>query len=90
MGFEVRFVDERTTVVNGADAYEQEGPLTTFFARNGGAGRLASAFSVRVASFRTERLVEIRLLDYVADIEPVPVERARVEPPEFEALGATA
>ena len=66
MGFEVRFVDERTTVVQGADAYEQEGPLTTFFARNGGAGRLASAFSVRVASFRTDRLVEIRRLDQLA------------------------
>lgn len=60
MSFEVRFLDERTTIVDGADAYEQEGPLTTFFARNGGAGRLASAFSVRVASFRTDRLVEIR------------------------------
>jgi hypothetical protein len=63
MGFEIRFVDECTTVVSGADSYEQEGPLTTFFARNGGAGRLASAFSTRVASFRTERLVEIRRMD---------------------------
>jgi hypothetical protein len=79
MGFEIRFADERTTVVTGADAYEQEGPLTTFFARNGGAGRLASAFSVRVASFRTERLLEIRRVDCVedriddriADVEPL-------------------
>jgi hypothetical protein len=71
MGFEVRFVDERTTVVQGADAYEQEGPLTTFFARNGGAGRLASAFSVRVASFRTDRLVEIRRLDQLALVSDV-------------------
>jgi hypothetical protein len=71
MSFEVRFVDERTTVVTGADAYEQEGPLTTFFARNGGAGRLASAFSVRVASFRTERLVEIRRAEDVFDVPEV-------------------
>jgi len=71
MSFEVRFVDERTTVVTGADAYEQEGPLTTFFARNGGAGRLASAFSVRVASFRTERLVEIRRADDVFDVREI-------------------
>jgi hypothetical protein len=68
MGFEVVFVDERTTQVTGADAYEQEGPLTTFFVRNGGAGRLASAFSVRVASFRTERVVEIRRCDECDDI----------------------
>jgi hypothetical protein len=71
MGFEVRFVDERTTVVSGADAYEQEGPLTTFFARNGGAGRLASAFSVRVASFRTDRLLEIRRVEDLALVESV-------------------
>jgi uncharacterized protein YneR len=71
MGFEVRFVDEQTTQVTGADAYEQEGPLTTFFVRNGGAGRLASAFSVRVASFRTDRLVEIRRSEDVAVVELV-------------------
>jgi hypothetical protein len=71
MGFEVRFVDERTTVVTGADAYEQEGPLTTFFDRNGGAGRLASAFSARVASFRTDRLLEIRRFDDVAELAVV-------------------
>jgi hypothetical protein len=75
MGFEVRFVDEQTTQVTGADAYEQEGPLTTFFVRNGGAGRLASAFSVRVASFRTDRLVEIRRCE---DVD-LPVDLAAVE-----------
>lgn len=63
MGFVVRFDDDATTLVQGADAYEQEGPLTTFFDRNGGAGRLASAFAVRVASFRTSHIVEIRRLD---------------------------
>jgi len=59
MGFIVRFDDDSTTVVHDADAYEQEGPLTTFFDRNGG-GRLSSAFAVRVASFRTSRIVEVR------------------------------
>ena len=67
MGFVVRFDDDATTRVHGADAYEQEGPLTTFFDRNGGAGRLASAFAVRVASFRTSQIVEIRR----CDVEPV-------------------
>jgi len=62
MGFEVRFEDETTTQVLDADAYEQEGPLTTFFDRNGGGG-LASAFALRVASFRTSRIVEIRRVD---------------------------
>jgi hypothetical protein len=55
----VLFEDETTTIVDEADSYEQEGPLTTFFDRNGG-GRLASAFAVRVASFRTSKIVEVR------------------------------
>jgi len=59
MGFVVRFDDDSTTLVHDADSYEQEGPLTTFFDRNGG-GRLASAFTVRVASFRTSRILEVR------------------------------
>ena len=59
MSFVVTFDDESTTIVDDADSYEQEGPLTTFFDRNGG-GRLASAFAVRVASFRTNRIVEVR------------------------------
>ncbi|MGH8978534.1 MAG: hypothetical protein ACRDV7_10705 [Acidimicrobiia bacterium] len=62
MTFLVRFDDSSTTMVHGADAYEQEGPLTTFFDRNG-AGRLASAFAERIASFRTNRIVEIRRSD---------------------------
>ncbi|MFM8237482.1 MAG: hypothetical protein ACKOBG_06985 [Actinomycetota bacterium] len=59
MTYAVSFEDDTVTLVDGADAYEQEGPLTTFFVRNGG-GRLASAFSERVASFRTARIVEVR------------------------------
>jgi hypothetical protein len=59
MSFVVHFEDDTTTVVDDADSYEQEGPLTTFFDRNGG-GRLASSFAVRVASFRTNKIVEVR------------------------------
>jgi hypothetical protein len=59
MSFVVHFEDDTTTIVDDADSYEQEGPLTTFFDRNGG-GRLASAFAVRVASFRTAKIVEVR------------------------------
>lgn len=66
MGFVIRFDDETSTVVDDADAYEQEGPLTTFFDRNGG-GRLASAFTVRVASFRTSRILEVRAVAAIAD-----------------------
>jgi hypothetical protein len=65
MGFDVRFEDDSITQVLDADAYEQEGPLTTFFDRNGGGG-LASAFALRVASFRTSRIVEIRRVPLTA------------------------
>ena len=64
----MHFEDDTTTVVDDADSYEQEGPLTTFFDRNGG-GRLASAFAVRVASFRTSKIVEVRRETFgVADV----------------------
>lgn len=59
MSFVVHFEDDTTTTVDDADSYEQEGPLTTFFDRNGG-GRLSSSFAVRVASFRTSKIVEVR------------------------------
>ena len=75
MRFAVTFDDDTTTVVQGADAYEQEGPLTTFFDRNGG-GRLASAFTDRVASFRTNRIIEIRRLD--AQLDTATPERATI------------
>jgi len=71
MTYVVCFEDDTTTLVDGADAYEQEGPLTTFFARNGG-GRITSAFSERVASFRTSRIVEVRRVA-VGEREPVAV-----------------
>jgi hypothetical protein len=70
MGFVVSFEDETTTLVHGADAYEQEGPLTTFFDRNGG-GRLASAFTLRVASFRTSRIIEVRRIDAVETVASI-------------------
>jgi len=70
MSFLVHFEDDAIAMVHGADAYEQEGPLTTFFDRDGGAGRLASAFAVRIASFRTSHIVAIRRVDAngVADV----------------------
>ncbi len=63
MEFIVRFEDDTTTVVHGAYVYEQEGPLTTFFDNCNGGGRLASAWTVRVGSFRTSRILEVRRLE---------------------------
>jgi hypothetical protein len=57
--FEIVTTDGATEVVTGADSYALEGPLTTFFAADGRTGCL-SAFSTRVASFRTDRIVSVR------------------------------
>ena len=59
MTFQVVLSDETIEQVDGADNYAPEGPLTTFFdnqARPGG----ISAWSVKVASFRTADIVRIR------------------------------
>lgn len=59
MAFDVVLDDDSVERVDSADSYQQEGPLTTFFdnaSRPGGLG----AWSVKVASFRTEQIVRIR------------------------------
>ena len=60
--FEIEITDGSVEVVETADSYVLEGPLTTFFVCDGRSGKL-SAFSTRVASFRTERIVSVRRVD---------------------------
>jgi hypothetical protein len=61
MAFEVTLLDNDNTVerVELADSYQQEGPMTTFFASEGRHTGLNS-WSVKVASFRTDRVLKIR------------------------------
>ncbi len=57
--FEVILQDSTVEVVEEADAYQQEGPMTTFF--RCGAGRdVIDSWSVRIASFRTVDLRMVR------------------------------
>jgi hypothetical protein len=58
MAFEVVLSDETTELVDGADSFQQEGPMTTFFASDGRRGTL-DCWSVKLASFRTDRIVKI-------------------------------
>lgn len=58
MAFEVVLSDEATEWVDGADSFQQEGPMTTFFASDGRRGTL-DCWSVKIASFRTDRIVKI-------------------------------
>jgi hypothetical protein len=57
--FEVTLSDRTVELVDGADAYQQEGPLTTFFALRGDR-QVIDSWSVRLASFRTADIVAVR------------------------------
>jgi hypothetical protein len=57
--FEVILRDRSAETVLGADAYQQEGPMTTFFRRGDGRDVIDS-WSTRVASFRTSDLLVVR------------------------------
>lgn len=57
--FEVTLRDRSAELIAGADAYQQEGPMTTFFRRGDGRDVIDS-WSTRVASFRTADLLVVR------------------------------
>ena len=57
--------DGTTELVLGADAYQQEGPLTTFFRTDAGR-RVVDCWSIRLASYRTAELTRIRRVEDVA------------------------
>jgi hypothetical protein len=59
MSFEVTLLDDTRERVDGADSYQQEGRMTTFFASDARHTALDS-WSVKVASFRTDRVLKIR------------------------------
>ncbi|CAN5154536.1 hypothetical protein BH24ACT1_BH24ACT1_00470 [soil metagenome] len=62
MAYEVTIGDGDNIVVPGADTYQLEGPLTTFFSTDSGR-RVVDSWSVRLASFRTADVVRIRRID---------------------------
>ncbi len=68
--FEIVTTEGTTETVDDADSYVLEGPLTTFFAGDGRHATL-SAFSVRVASFRTDRIVSVRRCESRAGLRAV-------------------
>ena len=63
--FEVILRDGALETVEGADAYQQEGPMTTFFRRGDGRDVIDS-WSTRMASFRTADLLVVRRREAVA------------------------
>lgn len=73
--FELVLADGSTQVVDGADAYQQEQSMTTFFRTDRGR-QTVDSWSVRVASFRTDAILAIRRRD-TAPTQP-PGEAVRV------------
>ena len=63
MAFEVQLSDESVEWVEGADSFQQEGPMTTFFTSDGRRGTL-DCWSVKMAQFRTDQIVKIIRRDF--------------------------
>jgi hypothetical protein len=59
--FEVTLRDRTREMIDGADAYRQEGQMTTFF-RHGDGREVVDCWSTRIASFRTSEIPIIRRL----------------------------
>ncbi len=57
--YEVTLTDRTVERIDGADAYAQEGQMTTFFRRDGGRA-VVDSWATRIASFRTSEILIIR------------------------------
>ena len=58
----------RSETISGADCYQQEGPMTTFF-RFGKDRNRVDPWSKRVASYRTAEIFAIRIVSGYNSIE---------------------
>jgi hypothetical protein len=70
--FAVTLTDQTTDLVEGADAYQQEGPMTTFFSLRDDR-HVIDSWSVRLASYRTADISAIRR-STVALVPPAPLD----------------
>lgn len=59
ISYEVTLTDRTVERIDGADAYEQEGQMTTFFRRDAGRA-VVDSWATRIASFRTNEILIIR------------------------------
>jgi hypothetical protein len=57
--YEVTLKAGTTEQIENADAYQQEGPMTTFFRITSGR-QVVDSWSIRLASFRTTDVVAVR------------------------------
>ena len=66
--FEITLADRTVEVVDGADAYQQEGPMTTFF-QAGSAAAVLDSWSTRLVSVRSSEVLMIRRRDDAEALE---------------------
>jgi len=66
--FAVKLSDETTDIISEADCYQQEGPMTTFFAF-GNDRTIIDSWSLRLASYRTADISAIRRSSKVSNNE---------------------
>lgn len=65
--FTITLNDQTNETIDNADAYQQEGPLTTFFSLADGR-EVIDSWSRRLASFRTADVVAVRRLEERSDV----------------------
>jgi hypothetical protein len=65
--YEITLKDQACERIDGADAYTQEGQLTTFF-RTASARQVVDCWSVRLASFRTTEIMAVRRVEDPAEV----------------------
>ena len=70
--YRITLKDRTTETIDDADAYQQEGQMTTFF-RTGSGRLVVDAWSTRLASFRTSEIVAIRRVEPVEAVAAAPV-----------------
>jgi hypothetical protein len=66
--YEITLKDQAHERIEGADAYAQEGQLTTFF-RTSSDRQVVDCWSVRLASFRTSEILAVRRLESPTTLE---------------------
>lgn len=60
--YRITLKDRTTEDIDDADAYQQEGQMTTFF-RTGSGRQVVDTWSIRMASFRTTEILAIRRVE---------------------------
>ena len=68
--YRITLKDHSVEEIGDADAYQQEGQMTTFF-RTGSGRQVVDTWSTRMASFKTSEIIAIRRIEEAAAVATV-------------------